>query len=178
MLAQLLEQPLDKPNVDWFAVSPVLALVTGALVILLLASLTRRRGFAGSYAFLSIVTGLVALGLSFWQWRVIVANGDAGGPRSVINGSVGVDGFSIFFSVLICSSVVLASLLSESYFRREGVDRPEPFVLLLLSATGGIVMGSANDLIVMFLGLEVLSIAAYVLAALHLRRLNSQEAAI
>ena len=178
MVAQVLEQPLETPNVDWFAIGPVLALVTGALVILLLASLTRRRGFDGSYAYLSVVTGLVGLGLAFWQWRVIIANDDAGGPRSVINGSVGVDGFSIFFSVLICSAVVLASLLSESYFRREGVDGPEPFVLMLLSASGGIVMAAANDLIVMFLGLEILSIAAYVLAALHLRRLTSQEAAI
>ena len=47
---------------------------------------------------------------------------------------------------------------------------------MLLSASGGMVMAGANDLIVLFLGLEVLSIAAYVLAAMHLRRVQSQEA--
>ena len=48
---------------------------------------------------------------------------------------------------------------------------------MLLSATGGMVMARANDLIVLFLGLETLSIALYVLAAMHLRRSESQEAA-
>jgi NADH-quinone oxidoreductase subunit N len=51
-------------------------------------------------------------------------------------------------------------------------------VLLLLSASGGVIMASANDLIVLFLGLEILSIAVYVLAAMHLRRVTSQEAGI
>ena len=49
---------------------------------------------------------------------------------------------------------------------------------MLLSASGGVIMASANDLIVMFLGLEILSIAVYVLAGMHLRRLRSGEAAI
>ncbi len=51
-------------------------------------------------------------------------------------------------------------------------------MLMLLSASGGMVMAAANDLIVMFLGLEILSIAVYVLAAMHLRRIESQEAGI
>ena len=47
-----------------------------------------------------------------------------------------------------------------------------------MSASGGAVMASANDLIVMFIGLEILSISAYVMAAMHARRLSSQEAGI
>ena len=49
---------------------------------------------------------------------------------------------------------------------------------MLLSASGGVMMASANDLIVMFLGLEILSIAVYVLAAMHLRKVTSQEAGV
>jgi NADH-quinone oxidoreductase subunit N len=49
---------------------------------------------------------------------------------------------------------------------------------MLLSASGGVMMASANDLIVMFLGLEILSIAVYVLAAMHLRKITSQEAGV
>ena len=49
---------------------------------------------------------------------------------------------------------------------------------MLLSASGGLIMASANDLIVTFLGLEILSIAVYVLAAMHLRRISSQEAGL
>ena len=58
------------------------------------------------------------------------------------------------------------------------MDGAEPYVLLLLSASGGVMMASANDLIVMFLGLEILSIAVYVLAAMHLRKVTSQEAGV
>src|SRR3546814_3216745 len=49
---------------------------------------------------------------------------------------------------------------------------------MLLSASGGVIMASANDRIVMFLGLEILSLAVYVMAAMHLRRSTSQEAGI
>ena len=58
------------------------------------------------------------------------------------------------------------------------MEGAEPYVLLLLSASGGVMMASANDLIVMFLGLEILSIAVYVLAAMHLRKITSQEAGV
>ena len=74
--------------------------------------------------------------------------------------------------------MILAALLADGYLRREDLEGPEAYVLLLLSASGGVIMASANDLIVMFLGLEILSIAVYVLAGMHLRRLRSGEAAI
>ena len=100
------------------------------------------------------------------------------GAMSVVSGAVGVDGFSLFLTVVICASVVIAALLTDGYLRREGIDGPEAYVLMLLSASGGVIMASANDLIVMFLGLEILSIAVYVLAGMHLHRLRSGEAAI
>ena len=87
-----------------------------------------------------------------------------------------VDGFSVFFTFMISAAVVLAAMLADGYLRREGLDGAELYVLILLSASGGVIMASANDLIIMFLGLEILSIAAYVLAAMHLRRAQSQEA--
>ena len=72
--------------------------------------------------------------------------------------------------------MIFGALLLEGYVRREDLEGPEWYVLLLLSASGGVVMASANDLIVLFIGLEVLSVAAYVLAAMHSRRLSSLEA--
>jgi NADH-quinone oxidoreductase subunit N len=61
---------------------------------------------------------------------------------------------------------------------RAGNDGPEAFALMLAAATGGVVMASANDLIVLFLGLETLSLALYVLAASDRDRRESQEAGI
>ena len=91
-------------------------------------------------------------------------------------GTVGLDGFSLFVTGVICISVVFAALLLEGYLRREHLEEPEWYVLILLSASGGVVMASANDLIVLFLGLEILSVSVYVLAAMHARRVTSQEA--
>ena len=100
------------------------------------------------------------------------------GPFTAIAGAIGVDGFSVFMTVVICASVVVAALLADGYLRREGLDGPELYVLMLFSASGGVIMASANDLIVLFLGLEILSLAVYALAAMHLRRVTSQEAGI
>ena len=76
------------------------------------------------------------------------------------------------------AAVILGALLLDGWLRREGMEGAEPYVLMLLSASGGVMMASANDLIVMFLGLEILSIAVYVLAAMHLRKITSQEAGV
>ena len=53
------------------------------------------------------------------------------------------DGFAVFLTVVICSSVVVASLLADGYLRREGLDGPELYILLLLSASGGVIMAAA-----------------------------------
>jgi NADH-quinone oxidoreductase subunit N len=100
------------------------------------------------------------------------------GPFSTLAGAVGIDGFSLFMTVVIAVAVILSALLADDYLRREGLEGVEPYVLLLLSAAGGVIMAQANDLIVLFLGLEVLSIAVYVLAAMHRRRVTSQEAGV
>ena len=97
-------------------------------------------------------------------------------PRS--RQAVGVDGFSVFATIVLCAAVILGALLLDGWLRREGMEGAEPYVLMLLSASGGVMMASANDLIVMFLGLEILSIAVYVLAAMHLRKTTSQEAGV
>jgi NADH-quinone oxidoreductase subunit N len=96
----------------------------------------------------------------------------------IVSRAVRIDGFSVFFTVVIAAGVILAALLTDGYLRREDLEGPEPYVLLLLSASGGLIMASANDLVVMFLGFEILSIAVYVLAGVHVHRLRSGEAAI
>ena len=70
------------------------------------------------------------------------------------------------------------SLVTDDYLRREGLDGPEVYALYLVAAAGGIVMGAANDLIVLFLGLETLSLAFYVLAASHRRKAGSPESGL
>jgi NADH-quinone oxidoreductase subunit N len=94
----------------------------------------------------------------------------------VLAGAIVVDNFTLFITGILCIAVVLTAFLLDDYTRREGLEGPEWYALVLLSASGGVLLASAEDLIVSFVGLEILSIAVYVLAALHLRRSESQEA--
>lgn len=166
--------PIDTPRVVWHALTPLLVLLGGAVVLVVVASLLPRRPRIGWHAIVTILVALGAIGAVVPLWRDVHRNG----PFSVMADAVGVDGFSLFLTVVICASVVIAALLLDGYLRRESLEGPEAYVLLLLSASGGVIMAGANDLIVMFLGLEVLSISVYVLAGLHLRRLRSGEAAL
>lgn len=162
------------PPVVWKALAPVLVLIGGAVVILGLSALTRRKPSSGVCALLTVVTALASAASAIPLWRDVTDSHH--GPYTAMKGALAVDGFSVFFTVLVCAAVVLAALIADGYLRREGLDAAEMYVLILLSASGGVIMAGANDLIVMFLGLEILSIAAYVLAAMHLRRTQSQEA--
>jgi NADH-quinone oxidoreductase subunit N len=164
------------PDIEYGALAPVLILVVGALVIITFASLLGRRPPDSTYALATVVTGGASLGASALVWDDIAAG--SRGARYAVAGSVAIDGFAVFFMVVLGVTVVLGALLADSYLRREGLDGPEFYVLALLAASGGMVMGMANDLIVLFLGLEILSISLYVLAGLHLRRAESGEAAI
>jgi len=100
------------------------------------------------------------------------------GPYQALSGLVAVDGFAVFVKSVILGATLLALLLSGGYLRREHLESPEYFALMLCSATGMMLMASANDLITIFLSLEILSIALYVLAAFDRRRLSSQEAGL
>ena len=174
MIAQV--APYATPEVAWSAIAPLIILFSGALLLLTVAALTTAKWPRGTSTLVTIAASAGAtLSSVALHGRVTDA---ARGPFTAVAGAITVDAFSIFLTVVICIGVVLAALLSDDFLRREGLDGPELHALLLLSATGGIVMAMANDLIVLFLGLETLSIALYVLAGFHLRRTESQEAAM
>lgn len=162
------------PHVEWRALAPLLALLGGAVLLLVVGAMTRRRPVPGIYALWVSATAIAAMILAYPLWRDVTSASK--GPFTALRGAVMVDGFSIFVTFLICIAVVLTSLLADGYLRRERMEGVELYVLMLLSASGGVIMASANDLIVVFLGLEILSLAVYVLAAMHLRRVESQEA--
>ena len=96
----------------------------------------------------------------------------------IVGGAIAFDTFAMFLTITICLSVLLVSLLTDSFLRGTPNDGPEIYALYLVAAIGGIVMASANDLIVLFLGLETLSLALYVLAASNRRSLASAESGI
>ncbi|NND76056.1 MAG: NADH-quinone oxidoreductase subunit N [Ilumatobacter sp.] len=161
------------PEVGWFALSPMLALLGGALAMMLVGALTPTWP-KGMYALASATTAGTAGALAMVQWDDITDNG----PATLVGGAVAFDTLSMFLTITICLAVVLVSLLSDEFLRGTPNDGPEIYALFLVAAVGGIVMASANDLIVLFLGLETLSLALYVLAASNRRSLASAESGI
>jgi NADH-quinone oxidoreductase subunit N len=173
MFAQAAAAEFAGPPIDWWAISPLLVLLGGGLLVLVGAALTPAwpRGW---YALATLVTASAALVLSIFIWDDI----SDGGDRFLIAESVRFDRFTMFLTITICASVVLAALLTDDFLRREDMDGPEIYGLYLMCAIGGVVMAAANDLVVLFLGLETLSIALYVLAASHRKRAESQESGL
>jgi NADH-quinone oxidoreductase subunit N len=115
-----------------------------------------------------------ALGVAIWQWTDVQDHG----AHTYINQAVVMDGFSVFIMILLSIAMLLSALVADGYLRREGVHGAEFHVLAMVSASGAMLMAMANDLIIVFLGLEILSIALYVLTAFNYRRAASGEAAL
>ena len=143
-------------------------------LILLVTSLSIRKVPSWVSTFIAFSAGLATLVVAMFLWYDVRDDG----ARSTLAGALGLDGFSLFFTVLTALGVMLTALIGDSYISRERMAAPEFNALLLSAATGAIVMASANDLIVMFSGLESLSIGLYVMAAMHLGRKVAQEAAM
>ncbi|WP_426574312.1 NADH-quinone oxidoreductase subunit N [Aquihabitans sp. McL0605] len=172
MLAEV--QRLATPQVEWSVLEPVLILIAGAVALMVIGALTPRRPRLPWHAGLTIVLAGAAIVSEVFLWFRVRAHG----PISAVAGAVRVDGLSIYLGIAISCSVILAAFLTHGYLRRERLEGPDAYVLMLLSAAGGLVMVGANDLLVLFLGLEILSIAVYVLAGIHVRRARSGEAAM
>ncbi len=169
LLAQL---PVQTPDVDWTGLLPVLLPSAGALVLLMVRSLVPSRVMPAVldavWTFAVAVAGLVSV-VVLWQRDAEV---QAFGSQLVM------DGMALFVTAVVLGSVALVAPTLPRYCKRVGVASAELCVLILLAAAGAVVMAGAADLIVLFLGLETMSIAAYVMAALNLRRLESLEAGL
>ncbi len=162
------------PKIDWFALSPPLILLGGGLVLMVASALTYGKWAKGAFAFATATIAGAAGTMAIILWNKV----NDGGPRNLAKGALALDGFSLFVTLLICAAVLLTALFLDDYLRREGLDGVELYALMLMSAVGGVIMAMATDMVVLFLGLEILSIALYVMAASHLKRIDSQESGI
>ena len=161
------------PEVNWFALSPMLTLLGGTLALMLAGALTPKWP-NGLYAFVTATIAGAAGVLAMVQWDDITDNG----PRTLVAGVIAYDTLSMFVTITICIGVMLVAMLSDEYLCGTPNDGPEIYALYLVAAIGGIVMASANDLIVLFLGLETLSLALYVLASSNRRSSESAESGL
>ncbi len=181
MSALLAQTTLATPEIQWLYLAPIIVLALGGILLITLTSIapsTRGNHIPTLFTVSAGVLGLVFLPFIGDRLNDLGRSASGGGRLGVdlVSSALVVDHFTLWVSGLICIAVILVALILDGYLTREGFDSPEWYALLLLSASGGIILAAAEDLIVSFVGLEILSIAVYVLASLHLRRTESQEA--
>jgi NADH-quinone oxidoreductase subunit N len=162
------------PPIRWLAILPPIIMIGGAVLLLGVASLVRRPLRVAVSTAATVVISGGALGIAIWQWTDVQDHG----PHTYVANAVVMDGFSVFFMMLVAIAMMLSALVADGFLRREGVHGAEFHVLAMVSASGAMLMAMANDLIIIFLGLEILSIALYVLTAFNYRRAASGEAAL
>ncbi len=173
MIASVPSGPLVLPHVDYGALMPELILIGAAMLILTASAMTVRRAPQIVWTAVTVVASAAAGVASFVLWQRVTTHG----PYAGLSGSLAVDGFSAVFLLLVSAATLLFALVANGWLEREGDKGPEMQALAMLSGSGAMLMASANDLIVLFLGLEIMSIALYVMAAMNHRREESGEAA-
>jgi NADH-quinone oxidoreductase subunit N len=158
------------PHIDFAAISPLIALLTGACVVLMLGLLRGRAVRTAFVPFLTVVTFGAAIGLAVWQWDEPA--------RDVIENAMRIDTLTLYITVLVCTAGIAAVLVSLRAEAAEEAGHGEYHALLISSVLGMVVLAGATNLVTLFLGFELLSIPLYVLCATELRRATSLESGL
>lgn len=153
---------------DFQWLGPEIVLTIGALVVLLVGAFARGGGAMAS-SVLTLITSLLALYLTKGLW---------GANATLFNGLYVIDPFGTFFKVVILIILALVTVISGRYMQREGQPAGEYYSLTAFGALGMMSMVSSNHFVTIFIGLEVMSLAIYVLCGLFRESVRSVEASL
>ncbi len=160
---------------------PVLPVLLGLAGVAQLALTFTWRDRPRVLSALIATLGFAAtLGTVTWQWLRLSAVEEAGGllaAESVLGDMVAVDGIALFTRVTVCLAGLLAIPLGWSYVEQRRIHRGEYYPLIIFSAVGMNLLASSQNLIMVFISIEVLSLALYILTGFAKRDLRSQEGA-
>lgn len=149
-------------------VLPELILVVMGALIMALDPLTppKRVSFLATFGILALAAALPLSLIAFVN------------PGPAFGGMLMIDGFATYFRILVILVGLLTVLLARPYLEREKVEGGEFYTLILFSVAGQCLMVSANELIMLFIGLEISSISSYILAGYLRADKRNNEAAI
>jgi len=157
------------PHIDWLALSPIVVLTIGALVVLLVgllgSSAARRRVVPA----LTLLTLGLSIGFEVARFKH---------DNSIISGALQVDDLALVLDLIFSSAAIAAVLLSWRGRAPEEAGHGEYHSLLLFSVLGMAILVSSTNLVTLFLGFELLSIPLYVLCASEARREGSLESGL
>jgi NADH-quinone oxidoreductase subunit N len=151
--------------------APFLIVGIGALLLMLAEVMSKSRGGLALGATLILAAGGVSA-MALWLYGVEQLDTQSVAPWLTV------DRFSLFFDALLCLGGALAALLAGGYLPEHNLDRGEFYALLLFATFGAMMLAGAGDLLVLFLGLETMSIGAYALTAFRRASARSAEGAL
>ncbi|HET9218063.1 MAG TPA: NADH-quinone oxidoreductase subunit N [Terriglobia bacterium] len=162
---------MNIPEVNLYSILPVVVLSVFGIAIMVIEPFlsSRTRATSSAMGWLAFA-GTIAAGAA-----IVPMHSHSGQAYS---GLWIVDDFSTFFHVLFIGIAAMTTLLSIDYLRRENINHAEYYALLLFATAGMLVMAGSNELMMIFIGLEVLSIATYVMAGFRRTDLRSNESAL
>ncbi len=152
---------------DLLPALPEILLACAGMALLLLGVYTTMTARTVSYLAAAVMVALV-----------FVVRGGAGAPVVTFDGLFVVDQFAAFSKVLILLASALVLVLSQDYLHREGMAKPEYAVLIVFSTLGMLCLVSANDLMALYVALELMSLSLYVIAAIRRDTVRSSEAGL
>jgi NADH-quinone oxidoreductase subunit N len=156
------------PAIAWRAIGPVLALTGGAVLTLTVGAIQRRvrRDILAGFT-------LATIGAASYLTYILAGKEIVG-----LQGMIATDGVSLFATMILLFTATIVTLMSYHYLSERHIHRFEYYPLLLFATAGMVLLSSANDLILVFIALEVLSLALYVMVGLARRDSGSQEASL
>ncbi|MGH2947615.1 MAG: NADH-quinone oxidoreductase subunit N, partial [Solirubrobacteraceae bacterium] len=157
------------PEIDWAALSPLIALAGGACVVLLVGLMRARFVRRQVTPALALVALGATAGLGVWQWGVNV---------EIVERALVIDDLTLALTMVFVVGALAAVLLSWRSSAAAEAGEGEFYALLLTSVLGMVVLVAAQNLVVVFLGFELLSIPLYVLCATRMRREHSLESGL
>ena len=152
--------------INFELIYPEIALLVAAFLILLTCSIKNLGKLSPIIALIGMA---ISLSFAVGQW---------GNQQSGFFGMISCDNFGIAFKVIFIVISILSLFIAHRFLNVKGIARPEFYALLLISTMGMMVMANTTDLVVMFLGLEIMSVPLYVMAGFAKRSLESNEAGI
>ncbi|MCO5315764.1 MAG: NADH-quinone oxidoreductase subunit N [Solirubrobacterales bacterium] len=151
------------PEIDYAALSPIIALTAGLVLVTMAAVFDPVKRFGGLLALLTLA---VTAGLLIWQWDT---------TAELISGQLRMDGLTVTLSLLVVLTAAVALLLSIGDPSEGQAGRSDHAALLLGSVLGMVILAASTSLLTFFIGLELLSIPLYALCGTDLRRRESLE---
>jgi NADH-quinone oxidoreductase subunit N len=160
---------LSGPHIDFAGLSPLIALLGGATLVLLVGLAGPRWVRAQLVPALSLAVLGAALGLTIWQWHA---------EKSIVSGALRIDELSLALNFVLIGGGICAVLLAWRSLAAREAAHGEFHALLLTSIGGMSLLSSAQNTVALFVGLELLSIPLYVLCATEMRREHSLESGL